>query len=283
MSPENITRCGNLEFHWGERTYIMGIVNAAPDSFSGDGNTDIEAAVAQGCRFVEEGADILDIGGESTGPGSRDVAVEEELTRVMPVLISLRAQTHAWISIDTYKARVAAEALEAGADMINDVTALRGDGEMPKVLADYPVPVVLMYSKDKTARTTSDEVKYEDVVGTVGDFLKSRVDFAVKHGIARDRLILDPGMGAFVSSDPKCSLRLLRDLDGLVKLGFPMLVGASRKSFIGRVLDLPADQRLEGSLAACAVAVMKGASILRVHDVKQTRRVVDMVQAIINS
>ncbi len=263
---------------------VMGILNVTPDSFSDGGKfNDPSRAVERALQMIESGADIIDIGGESTGPNSKDVAVEEELTRVMPVLIALRSQTHAWISIDTYKSRVAAEALEAGADMINDVTALRGDSELAKVLADYPVPVVLMFSKDSTARTTREEVQYRDVVKTVTDFLKERVEFAARHGISRDRLILDPGMGAFVSSDPQYSLQLLNNLEELVKLGYPVLAGPSRKSFIGQVLDVPLDQRLEGSLAACAVAVMNGASILRVHDVQQTRRVVDMVSAIMIS
>jgi dihydropteroate synthase len=232
-------------------------------------------------EMVEQGADIIDIGGESTGPGSKDVNMEEELARVMPVLEVLRKQTDAWISVDTWKSGTARTVLEAGADMINDVTALRGDANMAQTLAGYDVPVVLMYSKDATPRTTREDVHYDDVVETVSRFFRERIPFAEKSGIARGRLVLDPGMGAFVSANPVYSLQLLNRLDQFLEFELPLLVGPSRKSFIGQVLNVPLNQRLEGSLGACAAAVMRGASILRVHDVQETRRLADMVFAVV--
>ncbi len=267
-----------------EKPLVMGILNVTPDSFSDGGKFKTnEEAVDEALKMFEQGADIVDIGGESTGPGSKDVSLAEELNRLMPVLESLRKKTDKWISIDTYKAEVARQTLDVGADMINDVTALRGDANMGQFLARYDVPVVLMYSKDAMARTTREETQYEDIIATIMKFFDERIAYAVQSGIARERLLLDPGMGAFVSADPKYSLQILSRLEKFLELELPLVVGPSRKSFIGQVLDAPLNKRLEGSLAACAVAVMHGASILRVHDVQETRRTVDMVRAIMNS
>ena len=282
-----------------QKPLVMGILNVTPDSFSDGGKFKTnDEAVDFALQMVAQGADIIDLGGESTGPGSKDVSAEEELARVLPVLKLLREKIArgaggargAWISVDTYKAEVARAVLEAGADMINDVTALRGGGhgagagqKMAEVLAKFDVPVVLMYCKDATARTTRNVVEYDDVIKTIGDFFEERIAVAVGAGIARSRLVLDPGMGAFVSAEPKYSLQILRRLREFESFKLPLLVGPSRKSFIGQVLDLPLTQRLEGTLAACAVAVMNGASILRVHDVQETRRVVDMVHNIIKN
>lgn len=267
-----------------QKPLVMGVLNVTPDSFSDGGKyKNNNEAVEEALKMFEQGADIVDIGGESTGPGSKDVSADEELSRVLPVLESLRKKTEGWISVDTYKAEVARRALEAGADMINDVTAFRGDPKMAQTLAGYDVPVVLMYSKDSTARTTRENVQYEDIIAKIKDFFEERITAAVKSGIARERLLLDPGMGAFVSADPKYSLQILNRLEDLLKFKLPLAVGPSRKSFIGQVLDVPLNQRLEGTLASCAVAVMHGASILRVHDVQETRRTVDMVRAIMTS
>lgn len=265
-----------------QKPLVMGILNVTPDSFSDGGKFhNLGQAVEYAMEMVEQGADIIDIGGESTGPGSKDVNMEEELARVMPVLEVLRKQTDAWISVDTWKSGTARTVLEAGADMINDVTALRGDANMAQTLAGYDVPVVLMYSKDATPRTTREDVHYDDVVETVSRFFRERIPFAEKSGIARGRLVLDPGMGAFVSANPVYSLQLLNRLDQFLEFELPLLVGPSRKSFIGQVLNVPLNQRLEGSLGACAAAVMRGASILRVHDVQETRRLADMVFAVV--
>lgn len=295
---------------------IMGILNVTPDSFSDGGKfVDVDLAVARALQMAKEGAEIIDIGGESSGPGSKDVSPEVELARVIPVVKKLipilkerglRGEIGAvggmagvsqqvFLSVDTYKAEVARQAIEAGADMINDVTALRGDfnpagdSKMAAVLAKYSnVPVVIMYSKDPTARTTRENVQYDDVIATVRKFLEERIKVGIAAGIARERFIIDPGMGAFVSMEPKYSLEILRrlrefgvasDLKNLL-----ILIGASRKGFIGDVFGgLPVAERLEGSLACAAIAAMNGASILRVHDVKETRRVIDMINAIQNA
>lgn len=260
---------------------VMGILNVTPDSFSDGGlYRHVDEAVKRALQMVEEGADIIDIGGESTGPDSSDVVVEEELERVIPVFEKLRLHTDICLSIDTYKHQVALHALNVGANIVNDVTALRGDPDMAGSLSKHNVPVILMYSKDPTPRTTRKDVQYDDVIKTVKNFLEERIDFGVRQGILRERFIVDPGMGAFVSSEPKYSLQILKRLGELRDLGLPILVGPSRKSFIGDTLGLPLEERLEGGLAACAAAVANGASILRVHDVQQTRRVVDMMYAI---
>lgn len=311
-----------------EKPLIMGILNVTPDSFSDGGKfvrggIDVDAAISRALQMVDEGADIIDIGGESTGPGSKDVSLEEELKRVIPVVKKFKIQNaegtglkseirmsnvemsyvekgakvgverSVLISVDTYKSEVARQAIEAGADLINDVTALRGDKNMAAVLAQYPdVPIVIMYSKDSTARTARENVRYDNVIATVRKFLEERVAAGASFGIARERFILDPGMGAFVSDDSKYSLEILDRLAEFKNFGLPILIGASRKGFIGKVLaqargldaqeSLPVAERLEGSLACAAIATYNGASILRVHDVKETRRVVDMVYSIIN-
>lgn len=287
-----------------KRPLVMGVLNVTPDSFSDGGQYfDVEKAVDRALRMIDEGADIIDIGGESTGPGSSDVHEEEELLRVMPVLKKLRQilqpkqnflqeqgahlQTKTAqlpkISVDTYKAAVAEIALREGADMINDVTALRGDPRMVEVLAQSDAPFVMMFSKDSSARTSKEAVGYDDVIQTIRDFFDERLDVVERAGISLERCFLDPGMGAFVSADPIYSLQILRRLSELKDFGLPLLVGASRKSFIGQTLNLGLDERLEGSLACVAIAVMNGANIIRAHDVLQTRRVVDMVSAILKA
>ncbi len=263
---------------------MMGVLNVTPDSFSDGGKfMKVDAAMRRALEMIEEGADIVDIGGESTGPGSVDVPGDHELERVIPVFEKLRGETEALLSIDTYKSTVALHAFKVGADLVNDVTAFRGDPTMVNVVADHQVPAVIMYSKDDTPRTTSEAVDYEDVVGSVKNFLQERIDFAAKAGVKKDRLIIDPGMGAFVSSNAKYSLQILKGLRELSVLKRPVLVGASRKSFIGKSMGLNIDERLEGGLAVAAWAVIHGASIVRTHDVKETRRVLDMIYSIKNS
>ena len=262
------------------RTLVMGVVNVTPDSFSDGGlHQNTEQAADFALRLIKQGVDILDIGGESTAPDSEHVTVEEELARVLPVVEKLSAEG-AYISVDTYKADVAAKALSAGARMINDVTAFRGDSRMLDVLSRHDCDITIMYSKDPTSRTSLNEKHYEDVVGEISEFLQERIQTAENHGISPDRIVIDPGMGAFVSPDPRYSLELLRRLPELHALGRPILIGASRKGFIGKVLDVDVNNRLEGSLACAAVAAWNGAAIVRVHDVKETRRVVRMIDAI---
>lgn len=248
---------------------VMGILNVTPNSFSDGGQYfDLEKAVARGLEMVAEGAQIIDIGGESTGPNSVAVDVIEERARVMPVLKKLTAvlPKNILLSVDTWKAEIAREALESGAHMINDVTALRGDPQMASVLAAAGCPVVLMYAKDSTPRTTREPRQYTDVIQTVREFLQQRIEYAVRNGIAKENIILDAGMGAFVSGDPKYSFEILQRLQELTLLGCPILVGASRKSFLGGMVT----DRLQAGLDCAVLAVANGASIIRTHDVKET-------------
>ena len=262
------------------RPRIMGILNVTPDSFSDGGTLDgVEAAVARGRALVADGADILDIGGESTRPGAVDVAVEDEIARVVPVIEGVRAAgVTTPISIDTRKAAVAAAALTAGADMVNDVTALRYDLDMGAVVARAGCDVCLMHSKGDPA-TMQDAPAYENVTEEVLDHLRAAVDRARAAGIADDRIVVDPGIGFGKTQDH--NLTLLRDLARFGELGFPVLLGASRKRFIGAITGVEvARDRLSGSLAVALHGVALGAHILRVHDVAETRQALAIWQAI---
>ncbi|MGB8657000.1 MAG: dihydropteroate synthase [Candidatus Zixiibacteriota bacterium] len=260
------------------RTHIMGILNVTPDSFS-DGGRFFKAdhAVEQGVRMAEQGADIIDIGGESTRPGSLPVTLEEELSRVIPVIESLSKRTDTIISIDTYKSEVARQALDAGAQMINDISALRFDPEMKKIAAEYKVPLVLMHIKG-TPRNMQENPSYEDVIAEITDYLRESIRIAQEADIDREKVIIDPGIG--FGKRLEDNLNILKNLRKFSILNCPILVGCSRKSFIGKILNLPVEERLEGSLAALAVAVMNGANIVRVHDVKESKRVAQLVDAI---
>lgn len=270
------TRHGTLAL--GQRTLVMGIINVTPDSFyDGGRRLDSDRAIAAGLGLIEAGADIIDIGGESTRPGARPVPAEEELERVLPVIRGLRHVTKVPISIDTYKARVAREALDEGADIVNDVSALRFDAEMVALAAAEKVPVVLMHMLG-TPRTMQTEPRYDDVLREVIDFLAERIQFAARAGIERQNIIVDPGIGFGKTLDH--NLTLLKGLPAFAALGQPLLVGASRKAFIGRILGTQPDERLEGSLAAAVAAVMGGADIVRVHDVKETHRAIRVADAI---
>lgn len=248
---------------------IMGILNVTLDSFSDGGKFfNVAKALQRAKQMIKEGADIIDVGGESSGPGSKFVTVEEELRRVIPVIKKLAPvakKRKILISIDTYKAEVAGQAIEAGARIVNDVTALRGDPEMVRVVAQTGVKIVLMYSKDSSARTTRKKKRYKDVVKTVMRFLEERIDFALKSGIKRSQIIIDPGMGMFLSAISKYSFEILRRLAEFKKLGFPILIGASKKSF----LPGQTSERLGPTLIAHLVAIQNGANIIRVHDVKE--------------
>jgi dihydropteroate synthase len=262
----------------GRRTLLMGIINVTPDSFYDGGKRfDAGRAVADGLELVEAGADILDVGGESTRPGAPPVSAEVELQRVRPVVQGLRRTVKVPISIDTYKARVAQTALTEGADIVNDISALRFDPAMVAILAAEKVPVVLMHMQG-TPQTMQAEPRYDNVLREVQDFLAARARFALAAGVERDKIILDPGIGFGKTLDH--NLTLLRGLPSLASLGHPLLVGASRKAFIGKILDVPPDERLEGSLAAAVVAVFGGAHIIRVHDVKETWRALRVADAI---
>lgn len=263
------------------RTHLMGILNVTPDSFSDGGKFfKFEEAVKQGLKLSEEGADIIDIGGESTRPGSEPVTMEEELHRVTPVIEELAKRIGTPISIDTYKSRVAKEALDSGASMINDISGLRFDPEMKKVIAEYGVPVVLMHIQG-TPRNMQENPKYDDLIENVKNYLDQSISMAEKTGIGEYKIIIDPGIGFGKTLDD--NLKILRNLSEFKSLGKPVMIGVSRKSFIGKILDLPTDERLEGSLASMAVAIMNGANILRVHDVKESKRVAKLVDSILKS
>ncbi len=250
----------------------MGIINVTPDSFSGDGlGTDVEAAVAQALRFEDDGADILDVGGESTRPGHAPVDADEELRRVIPLIERLAAAVSAPISVDTFKASVARRAIAAGATMVNDIWGLRRDPEMAGVVAEAGVPVVVMHNQEAPI--------YNDVIGDVMAGLRESLRLAEGAGIARERVIVDPGIG--FAKRAEHSLELLRRLRELRALGCPILVGTSRKSSIGAVLGLPVEERLEGTAATVAIAIANGADIVRVHDVKAMVRVARMSDAIV--
>jgi len=269
----------NKKLDLSSRTHIMGILNVTPDSFSDGGRFyKFDDAVRQGMKMAEEGADILDVGGESTRPGSHPVSLEEELSRVIPVIESLTQRLDVPISIDTYKAKVAQEALNAGAQMINDISALRYDPEMKKMAAQHDVPVALMHIQG-TPRTMQEHPWYEDVIGEITDYLKESIQIATDAGIGREKIIIDPGIG--FGKRLKDNLNILKNLKEFSILNCPILIGCSRKSFIGKILNLPMEERLEGSLAALAVAVMNGAHMVRVHDVKESKRVASLVDAIL--
>ncbi len=282
---------GKHTFHWGKRTYIMGILNVTPDSFSGDGIISkgdvIEAALQQARDFIDSGADIIDVGGESTRPGSQALHADEEAGRVVPVIRQLSKHfPDTLISIDTYKANVAEEAIHAGAHIINDVWGLRADPQLAGVAAKYKTPVILMHNRSNPA---SVEVRaqlgnayigaeYENLIEDVKRELLLSVGLAEKAGVEQTHIVLDPGIG--FGKTREHNLELINSLDQIREMGYPVLLGTSRKSFIGFTLDLPADQRVEGTAATIAVGIARGADIVRVHDVREMVRVVKMTDAI---
>ena len=260
------------------RTLVMGILNVTPDSFSDGGRYGtVSAAVAHACEMDVEGADIIDLGAESTRPGSLPVPAEEQLRRILPVLEALRSLTDKPISIDTTSACVARKALDAGAAMINDISALRHDPAMAVLAAERGVPVVLMHMQGLPL-DMQHHPAYTDVTAEVAAFLEERRAFAVRAGIRPEQVILDPGFG--FGKTVEHNLELFAHLRSLARMG-PLLVGVSRKSFIGATLDLPVDERLEGSLALATLATAAGARILRVHDVRETVRTVRMTEAVL--
>ena len=268
---------GRRSFSWGSRTFVMGVINATPDSFSGDGlGSSLDSIRIKARSFQDLGADIIDIGGESTRPpglyaGSKPVLVDEELSRVIPAIDVLVQDLDIPISIDTYKADVAYRALESGASMVNDIWALQRDPDMSSVVAGADVPVVLMHNQEGT--------EYQDVVAEVIESLFMLVEDAVRKGVDRKNIIIDPGVGFGKTAEQ--NLEVIRRLQEFKKLNCPLLVGTSRKSTIGYVLDLPADQRVEGTAASVALSIAGGADIIRVHDVKEMIRVSKMSDAIV--
>ena len=262
-----IWRCRGREVVCGQKTLIMGILNVTPDSFSDGGKfLAVEKAVARGLEMVAEGADIIDIGGESTRPGAQPVPAAEEIERTVPVIKKLRGKTDRLISIDTRKAEVARAAITAGADIINDVSALADPG-MAAVAAETGAGLVLMHMRG-TPETMQNDPRYGDVVAEVRNFLEERSAFAAAHGVAAEQIALDPGIG-FGKTDEH-NLALLNHIPVLAEAGRPVLIGASRKGFIGRVLGCGPDDRRAGSLAVAVFSIQRGAHVLRVHDVKES-------------
>lgn len=272
-----------LAFPDGERmdlaseTRIMGIINVTPDSFSG-GSTIVPPAqaVEAAAAMVDEGADLVDVGGESTRPGAAAVPEDEEVRRVVPVIEAIKRELSVRVSVDTMKARVARLAIEAGADMVNDVSSL-SDPAMASVVRDLRVPLILMHMRG-TPRTMQADTEYVDLLSSLVGFLRKRVERAIAAGVADDKIVVDPGLGFGKSAAG--NLRILRELPTLRSVGRPILVGASRKAFIGTALDVPVAERLEGSLAVAALAAWQGAQIVRAHDVAATKRVTRMIDAI---
>jgi len=261
----------------------MGVINLSPDSFSGDGITDLEAAVAQAHRFVSQGADILDIGGESTRPGSAPVSIGEEIKRVVPVIERLVSEVPVPLSIDAYKSEVAHRALEAGATMINDQWGLKRDPRLAELAAKRNIPLILMSNqRDKGGYDTGlqrDTAHYEDLMAEVISSLRKSLELALSMGVPWENIILDPGIG--FGKTWRQDLEIIRRLEELKELGRPILIGPSRKSFIGLVLDLPANERLEGTSATIAIGIANGVDMVRVHDVQQMVRVCRMSDAIV--
>jgi len=258
-----------------EKTLIMGILNVTPDSFSDGGLFDaFDAAVAHAKQMVSDGADIIDIGGESSRPGSEPLSEKEELARILPIVTRLLQELSVPISIDTYKPHVADVCLKAGAHLINDITGLTNQ-KMRTVVADHAVPVVMMHMRG-TPKNMQQNPIYQDVLGEINTFFQTQISLAQKAGI--HQIIIDPGIG--FGKTLEHNLQILRHLDAFTTLGHPLLVGPSRKSFIGTITGRPANERLEGTIAAMTVAIMNGANIVRVHDVKECKRAIQVVDAI---
>ena len=274
-------RCGDHTLELGGRTLLMGTINVTPDSFSDGGRFyKTDQAIKQGELLASEGADILDVGGESTRPFSNSVGVEEELRRVLPVVSQLAKSTSLPISIDTCKGQVASAALDAGATMINDISGLRYDPELAQLAAKSQVPLVLMHMQG-SPRTMQLEPNYGSLLSEIIGFLEERIQFACEAGMSRDQIIVDPGIG--FGKTVHHNLLLLKHLDSLATLGRPILLGTSRKSFIGAVLDKEVTEREPGSWATVCAGIIKGAHIVRVHEVTTCRQIADMVDAIINA
>lgn len=267
-----LTVSGGERLAWGKRTYVMGIINVTPDSFSGDGvSGDASAAAEQAIRFQEEGADLIDVGAESTRPGHQPVSEAEEMARLLPALEAISARVSIPVSVDTWKSAVARAALGHGASIINDVWGLKADPLMAEVAAEYGAGLIVMHNQSGHS--------YNDLIPDIAAGLSESVDMALSAGVPRENLVIDPGFGFGKTADH--NLELLKSLHQLKDLGLPLLVGTSRKSTIGRILGLPPEQRVEGTAATVAIAIAGGTDIVRVHDVGEMVRVCRMTDAIV--
>lgn len=263
---------GNWTLPLGKRTVVMGIVNVTPDSFSDGGRYQtVERALQHARQLVEEGADLLDIGGESTRPGAEIVSLDEELERIIPIIQRITSELDIPVSVDTYKAQVAKEAIQAGAHIINDVWGAKKDPFMANVMAELDVPVILMHNRT--------EADYQDLVDDVKKDLQESIDLVVHAGVKPERIWLDPGIG--FAKNWKENISVMQHLDQLVAMGYPVLLGTSRKSLIGKILDLPPSERLEGTLATVGFGIQKGCHVMRVHDVQAAVRFCRMMDALV--
>lgn len=277
------THCGGTEFRWGERTYIMGIINTSPDSFSGDGLTDLDSVSAQAKRFVEEGADILDVGGETTKPGSKAVSLEEEIRRVVPAIERLASEVSVPISVDSYKSAVVEPALKAGASIINDQWGLKKDTRLAGLAVEYDAPLIMMSNQRDRGRydpgLKRDVSFYDDAMAEMMASMKHSIALALELGVPEENIIVDPGIG--FGKTWQQELEIIRRLGEMKELGRPVLLGTSRKSFIAKILDEPTEGRLEGTAASVVIGISQGADIVRVHDVKEMVRVCRVADAIL--
>ncbi|MGE4357293.1 MAG: dihydropteroate synthase [Candidatus Omnitrophota bacterium] len=272
-------KAGRFSLNIGKRTLLMGILNITPDSFSDGGMfyKKPQQVIEFALKMEENGADIIDIGGESTRPSAKVIPLEEELRRVIPVIKILNRRLKIPISIDTRKAKVAKEAIEAGASIVNDVSGLRGDVGMKKVIARYGVPVIIMHMKG-TPRTMQKRPVYKDLISEIIDYLEESIRLAQKSGVSLENIIIDPGIG--FGKTVEHNLIILKNLYQFKILGRPIMVGTSRKSFIGKILNLEVGERIFGTIASCVLAVINGANILRVHDVKEVKQAIKLIDAI---
>ncbi|PEJ59422.1 dihydropteroate synthase [Bacillus toyonensis] len=265
-------RCGEYTLNLNEKTLIMGILNVTPDSFSDGGSyNEVDAAVRHAKEMKNEGAHIIDIGGESTRPGFAKVSAEEEIKRVVPMIQTVSKEVELPISIDTYKAEVAKQAIEAGAHIINDIWGAKAEPEIAEVAAHYDVPIILMHNRDN--------MSYRNLMADMIADLYDSIKIAKAAGVRDENIILDPGIG--FAKTPEQNLEAMRNLEQLNVLGYPVLLGTSRKSFIGHVLDLPVEERLEGTGATVCLGIEKGCEFVRVHDVKEMARMAKMMDAMI--
>lgn len=266
-------KIGNKEFKLGERTYVMGILNVTPDSFSDGGKfNETDLAVQRVKEMIEEGADIIDVGGESTRPNFEAVGVEEEIKRVVPIIKAIKAEFDIPVSIDTYKAATAEAAINAGADIINDVWGFKKDSDMASVAAKYGVPCILMHNRESKP--------YKNLMEEVKEDLLESVKIALDAGVKKENIILDPGIGFAKTYEE--NLIVMKNLKEIKDLGYPVLLGTSRKSMIGNTLNLPVDQRVEGTLATTVMGIMAGCEFIRIHDVRENKRVCVMTDKILS-
>ena len=280
MIKKYILQVNSKNYTLGQRTWIMGVINVTPDSFSDEGlYLDREKAVERGLELAEEGSDIIDIGGESTRPGSEPIPLDEELRRVIPVISELRERIDTLISIDTTKSKVANAALDAGADIINDISSFQSDPNMFPLAAQKGAPIILMHIKG-IPKTMQANPYYENVLVEVKSFLEERFTTAIASGIKKEKIIIDPGIG--FGKRLQDNLALINNLQILEDLDRPILIGVSRKSFIGKILNTSPQERLEGTIASAVLSIVHGANILRVHDVASVKRAVLVAEAILN-